>query len=58
MVTIWDGALLSYTQLSNVKPSNYEWGSDEPRYRAAITAKNVQTRHAVGNFCISSGHCF
>ena len=48
------------SKLYLVKPSNTmsEWGSDKPRYKAAITAKNVQTRHAVGNFCISSGHCF
>ena len=47
-------------KLCSVKPSNImtECGNDKPRYRAAITAKNVQTRHAVGNFCISSGHCF
>ena len=42
------------SKLCSVKPSNNvsEWGSDKPRYRAAITDKNVQTRHAVGNFCI------
>ena len=48
------------SKLCSVMPSNNvrEGGSDKPRYRAAITNKNVQTRHAVGNFCISSGHCF
>ena len=37
----------SFAQFSNIKPSTdvSDWVSDEPRYRAAMTAKNVQTYH-------------